>query len=71
MYDLSETVGSFYISEAALYLEFAAFNLLLVAPPPCPAYFWQEGDENMGEAGWDGLRPQEAASARAAVIKEC
>lgn len=55
IYDLSKTLSGFYVSEAALYLEFPAFNPFLVATPPRTAYFWQGGDENMGEAGWDGL----------------
>ena len=55
IYDLSKTLSGFYVSEAALCLEFPAFNPFLVATPPHTAYFWQGGDENLGEAGWDGL----------------
>lgn len=55
MYDLSKTLSRFYVLGAALYLEFPAFTPFWVAAPPGTAYFWPGGDENLGEAGWDGL----------------
>lgn len=56
IYDLANIWSSISTSETALNLEFPAFNPFSVATPLSTAYFWQGGDENMGEAVWGGLR---------------
>lgn len=62
-------LSSFYVSEAALYLEVPAFNPSRVATPLHTAYFWQGGDENVLRLPGMAWGPQEAAVE--AAITEC